>query len=108
MLVVSNVLALMALIALTAWVLGGFLGRVFGGFLALSSLWAIVVGGLRVGLWPVLYLALGVGLWLFGHWHFAVKHHVWKTELAQRCFAVPALRRLDPTRRWTCPEPARR
>ncbi|WP_068273590.1 hypothetical protein [Aldersonia kunmingensis] len=98
--IIVSALALLALLVLGVWAFGGVLARFFGGLLIISSLWSLVLVVLTPTIWPFLYLGIGLSLWLFGQWHFAAKYHLWKTPLARRAFALPALRVFDPTRRW--------
>ncbi|WP_084436545.1 hypothetical protein [Aldersonia kunmingensis] len=96
--IIVSALALLALVVLGIWAFGGALARFFGGLLIISSLWSLVLVVLAPTIWPFLYLGIGLSLWLFGHWHYAVKYHIWKTPLACRVFAFRALRIIDPTR----------
>ena len=43
--------------------------------------------------------ALGVILWLAGPWHFALRHHAYKSPLAQRAFGVYAFQNIDSLER---------
>jgi hypothetical protein len=51
----------------------------------------------------VILLVLGAAFWLGGHWHFALRHHSYKSPLARRVFLQLLPRRLDPTRNWGVP-----
>lgn len=51
----------------------------------------------------IILLAVGVLLWLVGHWHYALRHHVYKSPLAQRLFQQLLPHRLDPTHGWAWP-----
>jgi hypothetical protein len=85
---------------LALWLLGGVLLRIGGLLLVLA-------GGLGVGLQRnasgVLVLAIGALLWLAGHWHYALRHHEYKSPLAGYVFMSWAPSWLDPTRDWALP-----
>jgi hypothetical protein len=85
---------------LGVWLLGGVLLRIGGLFL-------ILAGGCGVGLQHnasgVLVLAIGALLWLAGHWHYALRHHEYKSPLAGYVFMRWAPGWLDPTRDWALP-----
>lgn len=85
---------------LVFWLLGGLLLRIGGLLLVLA-------GGLGVGLQRnangILVLAIGAVLWLAGHWHYALRHHEYKSPLAGYVFLRWAPRWLDPTRNWAIP-----
>ena len=85
---------------LALWVFGGLLTRVGGLLLALA-------GGFDVGLQHsaggVLVLAIGALLWLAGHWHYALRHHEYKSPLAGYVLMRWAPAWLDPTRGWAIP-----
>jgi hypothetical protein len=82
------------------WLLGGLLLRTGGLTLA-------VAGGVGVGLKHnangLLVLAIGTVLWLAGHWHYALRHHEYKSPLAGYVFMRWAPGWLDPTRGWAIP-----
>jgi hypothetical protein len=50
-----------------------------------------------------LVLAIGALLWLAGHWHYALRHHQYKSPLADYFFLRWAPEWLDPTRNWAVP-----
>jgi glucose-6-phosphate-specific signal transduction histidine kinase len=101
-------LVIVMVAALLFWVLGsialrliGFLATAGGllnlllmtgatGTFTLSSAAASLLGGLVIG--PL--------LWIAGHWLFALKHHHFKSPLAQRAIQQPFHGRLDPTHNW--------
>ncbi|WP_280301135.1 hypothetical protein [Nocardia abscessus] len=83
-------------IGMGIWVFGDTIAR-WAGLLLLIAGAGYMVGGLARG---AVMAAVGLMLWLAGHWVFAYKHHVWRSALAQRLFAI---RRLDPTRGWVVP-----
>ncbi|QDQ99515.1 hypothetical protein FO059_18130 (plasmid) [Tomitella fengzijianii] len=73
---------------------GGALVRVGGGLLVIEELGRMVIDGATTRtLW---LLAAGVGLWLFGHWHHAAKHSLWRSSLGLKAFSLPGLHRLAP------------
>jgi hypothetical protein len=82
------------------WVLGGVLLR-SGGLLL------VVVGGFVLGLQRdatgIFVLAPGALLWLAGHWHYALRHHEYKSPLAGYVFLCWTPGWLDPTRDWAVP-----
>jgi hypothetical protein len=68
--------------------------RVAGILTTLAGLLVMIVDHSGTGLVTAI---AGVMLWLAGHWHFAVKHHHFRSPLARRIFAqLPPT--LDPTR----------
>jgi hypothetical protein len=88
-------LVLLALIGL--WLLGGLLLRLGGAILALVGVAALALTGD-----PEALLCVGIGavLWLAGHWHYALRHHEYKSPLARYVFCRWAPAWLDPTRGW--------
>ncbi|MGH2973579.1 MAG: hypothetical protein ACRDLL_01740 [Solirubrobacterales bacterium] len=85
---------------LALWLLGGVVLRIGGLLLAL-------VGGFGIGLQHdangLFVLAIGALLWLAGHWHYALRHHEYKSPLAGYVFGCWAPEWLDPTRDWAIP-----
>lgn len=73
----------------------------FGGLVV--AIFGVLVLAVDHSLAGIILLAVGVLLSFAGHWHYALRHHVYKSPLAQRIFqqALPA--RLDPTRGWSWP-----
>jgi hypothetical protein len=94
----AHVSALVAVVLLAVWVAGGALLRVGGAITVLVGL--LVALGHPLGL---LFVALGVVAWMAGHWHYALRHHTYKSPLARRLFLQLLPARLDPTRRWAIP-----
>ena len=88
-------LAILALVLLFAWVLGGVLLRLGGLAVALAGAAGVAVSGNPNG---VLVFALGAALWLAGHWHWALRHGCFKSPLAGFAFGRCAPAWLDPTR----------
>ena len=82
------------------WLLGGLLTRIGGLLLVLAGGFDV---GLQHGAGGVLVLALGALLWLAGHWHYALRHHAYKSPLAGYVFMRWAPAWLDPTRDWAIP-----
>lgn len=82
------------------WLLGGVFLRIGGLLLALA-------GGLGLALQRdangILIVAIGTLLWLAGHWHYALRHHAYKSPLARYVFLYWAPQWLDPTRDWAIP-----
>ena len=64
-----------------AWVFGGIVLRLAGGFLALAGLIGLGLSGNANGL---LVFVLGACLWLAGHLNFRLRHGVFKSVLAER------------------------
>lgn len=93
-------LALVPLALLFVWVLGGVLLRLGGLVLALGGAGAVALSGNANG---VVVFAIGVLLWLAGHWHYALRHHEYKSPLAGHIFLRWAPAWLDPTRGWAIP-----
>ncbi len=88
-------LALLALIGF--WLLGGLLLRIGGAVPAFAGVAVLALTGDPEAL---LAVAIGAALWLAGHWHYALRHHEYKSRLARHVFCrwVPAW--LDPTQGW--------
>lgn len=88
-------IALLALIGL--WLFGGLLLRIGGAVLALGGMAVLILAGD-----PEALICVGVGaaLWLGGHWHYALRHHEYKSPLARYVFCRWAPAWLDPTRGW--------
>jgi hypothetical protein len=87
-------LAILALVLLFVWILGGLLLRIGGLVLALGGAGMVALSGNANGL---LVFAIGGALWLAGHWLYALRHGEYKSPLADflyRC--APAW--LDPIR----------
>lgn len=82
---------------LLLWLLGGILAR-------LGGLLFVFAGIADVALAPngsaLLLIAMGVLIWLAGHWHFALRHHEYKSPLARYVFCRWAPRWADPTGNW--------
>lgn len=82
---------------LAFWLLGGLVAR-------LGGLLFVLAGSAGLALNPnagaVLMIGLGVLIWLLGHWHFALRHHEYKSPLAGYVFCRWAPAWLDPTRNW--------
>jgi hypothetical protein len=98
-----SLLATGVLVALGLWVLGGIVLR-GGGIL-------LVAGGLlstaATGSPSAALLSLLGGLaWLDGQWHYAARHHCFRSPLARRVFLEALPRQLDPTRAVGYPERA--
>jgi hypothetical protein len=93
-------LATVALGLLFVWVLGGLLLRLGGLILALGGAGAIALSGNANG---ILVFVIGAVLWLAGHWHYALRHHEYKSPLAGYVFMRWAPGWLDPTRDWEIP-----
>jgi hypothetical protein len=88
------------LIALGVWLFGGLALRFGGALLAFTGVVSLTITGNPAAL---VVAVLGFVLWLAGHWHFALRHHEYKSPLARRIFLQALPPRLDPTRRWGVP-----
>jgi len=94
-------LAAAAILAtLAAWVIGGWVLRTAGAFLALGGLLCTADTG---SLTMAVAALLGAVAWLAGHWLYALRHHYFRTPLARRVFMDALPSRLDPTRGWGVP-----
>ena len=91
-------LAIWFLVGLLAfWPLGGFVARVGGLLLVLAGTANLALNP-QVG--AVLLIAIGAAMWLVGHWHYALRHHAYKSPLARYVFCRWSPEWLDPTRNW--------
>lgn len=79
------------------WVFGGIVARL-GGLLFLFA--GIADLALAPNVSAFLPIAMGGLIWLTGHWHFALRHHEYKSPLARYVFCRWAPRWVDPTRNW--------
>lgn len=91
---------------LAFWLLGGIVAR-------LGGLLFVLAGTAGLALNPnagaVLLIGMGALMWLLGHWHFAMRHHEYKSPLARYVFCRWGPAWLDPTRNWALAvEPQRR
>jgi hypothetical protein len=93
-------LGIVAIGLLLAWVLGGLLLRLSGLTLALAGAAALALWGNANG---ILIFAIGAALWIAGHWHYALRHHEYKSPLARYVFCRWAPAWLDPTADWASP-----
>lgn len=88
-------LAILALVLLFVWILGGLLLRIGGLVLALGGAGMVALSGNANGL---LVFAIGGALWLAGHWLYAMRHGEYKSPLADFLFYRCAPAWLDPIR----------
>jgi hypothetical protein len=93
-------IAIAIIAAVGLWMLGGIFLRVGGVVLVFVGVISLVSLGDPIALLLVL---IGLAMWLAGHWHFAMRHHEYKSPLAQRIFLQVLPRRYDPTRHWGMP-----
>jgi predicted membrane channel-forming protein YqfA (hemolysin III family) len=102
-------IAILAIIGF--WLFGGAVLRVVGAVFVLVGLISLITLADPTAL---LMVVIGLVMWLAGHWHFALRHHEYKSPLAQRIFLQVLPPRYDPTRHWGAPvvsemtEPAER
>jgi hypothetical protein len=82
------------------WLLGGFVARISGLLLVLVGVANLALDP-RVG--AALLIVIGAATWLAGHWHYALRHHAYKSPLARYVFCRWAPPWLDPTRNWAVP-----
>lgn len=82
------------------WLFGGVVLRVAGAVFVFVGLISLVTLANPAAL---LMVAIGLVMWLVGHWHFALRHHEYKSPLAQRIFLQVLPPRYDPTRNWATP-----
>jgi hypothetical protein len=82
------------------WIFGGVFLRAGGVIFAFVGAISLITLGDPVALFMVV---LGFAMWLAGHWHFALRHHEYKSPLARRVFLQVLPPRYDPTRRWATP-----
>lgn len=97
---ILTVLGIAILAAIGFWLFGGVFLRVGGIIFAFAGAISLITLGDPVALFMVV---LGLVLWLAGHWHYALRHHEYKSPLAQRIFLQVLPPRYDPTRRWAVP-----
>jgi hypothetical protein len=71
--------AIVALVALAAWMLGSFVLRWGGAFLGLMSLVGLATNGDPLMFWRLIPAAI---FWVAGHWLYARRHGVYKSMLA--------------------------
>jgi CDP-diglyceride synthetase len=74
--------------------------RVAGVIFAFAGVVSLITLGNPVALFIAV---LGFVMWLAGHWHFALRHHEYKSPLARRIFLQVLPPRYDPTRHWGAP-----
>lgn len=82
------------------WLFGGVVLRVAGIVFVFVGLVSLVTLANPAAL---LMVVIGLVMWLAGHWHFALRHHEYKSPLAQRIFLQALPPRYDPTRHWGTP-----
>jgi hypothetical protein len=93
-------IAIAVIVIVGFWIAGGLLLRA-GGIIVAS--FGVLVLAIDHSLAGIILLAVGVLFWLAGHWHYALRHHEYKSPLAQRAFQQFLPHRLDPTRGWAWP-----
>jgi apolipoprotein N-acyltransferase len=79
------------------WLFGGVVLRVAGIVFVFAGLFSLVTLANPAAL---LMVVIGLAMWLAGHWHFALRHHEYKSPLARRIFLQVLPPRYDPTRHW--------
>jgi hypothetical protein len=93
-------IAIAVVVIVGFWIAGGVLLR-FGGLIV--AIFGVLVLAVDHSLAGIVLLVVGLLLWLVGHWHCALRHHVYKSPLSQRIFQQLLPGRLDPTRGWAWP-----
>ncbi len=83
---------------LAFWLLGGIVARLGGLLFVLAGTAGLAINPNAGALFLI---GMGALIWLAGHWHFALRHHEYKSPLARYVFCRWAPSWLDPTRRWT-------
>lgn len=92
-----NLLGIAILGLASLWLLGSFLLRAGGLLVMFAGALGLVIGGDGGG---IAMICLGLLAWLAGHWHFALRHHEYKSPLARYVFCRWAPSWADPTRNW--------
>jgi hypothetical protein len=96
----ATIIGISIIIAVGFWMAGGVVLRVGGLMWAVFGALILAIDHSLVG---IVVFGLGFVLWLAGHWHYAVRHHAYKSPLAQRIFQQVLPARLDPSRGWAYP-----
>lgn len=99
MLITALGIAIVALVG--CWIVGGVLLRLGGLIVMALGVAALLTANNLLG--GIIALAAGFLLWLGGHWHYALRHHAYRSPLARRIFLQLLPRWLDPTRDWATP-----
>lgn len=97
---IFTVIGVAALAVVGFWLFGGVVLRVAGIVFVFAGLITLITQANPVALFMVV---IGLAMWLAGHWHFALRHHEYKSPLAQRIFLQVLPPRYDPTRHWGTP-----
>lgn len=95
----AEVLALAMVVLVVIWLAAGIALRL-GGIATAATGLLLAVFRHPIGL---LIATLGALLWAAGHWHYALRHHTYKSPLAQRLFIDLLPSWADPTRNWSIP-----
>lgn len=82
---------------LVFWLFGGIAARLGGLLFAFAGIADLALAPTGAAL---LLIAAGALIWLAGHWHFALRHHEYKSPLARYVFCRWAPSWVDPTRKW--------
>ncbi|MCW2995250.1 MAG: hypothetical protein JWQ18_2745 [Conexibacter sp.] len=93
----AEVLALLTVVLVVIWLAAGIVLRLGGiGVAAVGLLFALLRHPIGLLIAP-----LGGVLWAAGHWHYALRHHTYKSPLARRLFIDLLPDWADPTRGWS-------
>jgi hypothetical protein len=87
-------LAGLVVVVIAAWLFGSGLARFAGGLLVVIGLLRISSDHASPRMWA--FVGVGVALWLFGHWLWALKHKLWRTQFALSVFSLPVLDAIAP------------
>lgn len=97
---ILTLIGIALVVAAGLWFLGGVFLRAAGIVFALSGVLSLIFLGDPLGMIVVM---IGLVMWLAGHWHYAFRHHEYKSPLARRIFLQVLPHRYDPTQGWGIP-----
>jgi hypothetical protein len=92
-------IAIAVIVIVGFWVVGGVLLRAGGIIVATFGVLVLAIDHSLAG---IILLAVGVLFWLAGHWHYALRHHEYKSPLAQQAFQQFLPHRLDRLAAGVC------
>lgn len=97
---ILTVIGIAIMVIVGIWIFGGVALRVGGAVFAFVGAVSLIALANPAAL---IMVVLGFAMWLAGHWHYALRHHEYKSPLAQRIFLQVLPPRYDPTRHWDLP-----